>query len=98
MPTHKAFLYAAWRPIERLTITPSLDTAGDRWSDLNPPPAFPYLRTGGYTLIDLAAQYSIARNFDVVFGSRNLTDANYELAWGFPQPGRTFFLKTRIGL
>ena len=23
---------------------------------------------------------------------------HYELAWGFPQPGRTFYVKTRIGL
>ena len=33
-------------PIDRLTITPSLDVAGDRWSDVNPAPAFPYVRTG----------------------------------------------------
>jgi hypothetical protein len=31
-------------------------------------PAFPYVRTGGYTLIDVAAQYAIANDFDVVFG------------------------------
>ena len=59
VPTHKAFLYASWRPFERLTITPSMDVAGDRWSDVNPAPAFPYVRTGWYTLIDLAAQYAI---------------------------------------
>ena len=62
------------------------------------PPAFPYVRTGAYTLLDLAAQYTFARNFDVVFGFKNLTDDNYELAWGFPQPGRTFYIKTRLGL
>lgn len=98
VPTHKAFLYASWRPVDRLTITPSLDVAGDRWSDVNPAPAFPYVRTGGYTLFDLSAQYAIARDFDVVFGFKNLTDDNYELAWGFPQAGRSFYVKTRIGL
>jgi iron complex outermembrane receptor protein len=98
VPTHKAFLYASWRPLERLTITPSVDVAGDRWSDVNPVPAFPYVRTGSYTLVDLAAQYALANDFDVVFGFKNLADQNYELAWGFPQPGRTFYLKTRIGL
>jgi iron complex outermembrane receptor protein len=100
VPTHKAFLYAAWRPIEKLTITPSLDMAGDRWSDVNtnPVPAFPYLRTGGYTLLDLSAQYSVQRNVDVVLGLKNLADQNYELSWGFPQPGRTFYVKTRVGL
>ena len=98
VPTHKAFLYAAWRPIEKLTITPTLDLAGDRWSDVNPVPAFPYVRTGSYALFDLSAQYSIVRNFDVVLGFKNLTDDNYSLAWGFPQSGRTFYVKTRVGL
>jgi iron complex outermembrane receptor protein len=100
VPTHKAFLYAAWRPLEKLTVTPSLDIAGDRWSDVNTNPvqAFPYLRTGGYALLDLSAQYAVQRNFDVVFGLKNLTDENYELSWGFPQPGRTFYVKTRVGL
>src|SRR5262249_14467196 len=100
VPSNKAFLYAAWRPIQRLTITPTLDIAGDRWSDVNttPVPAFPYVRTGSYTLLELAAQYSVARNFDVALGFKNLMDQNYELAWGFPQPGRTFYVKTRVGL
>jgi iron complex outermembrane receptor protein len=98
VPTQKAFLYASWRPIDRLTITPSLDVAGDRWSDVDPAPAFPYVRTGAYTLLDLSAQYAIVSDFDIVFGFKNLTDDNYELAWGFPQPGRSFYVKTRLGL
>jgi iron complex outermembrane receptor protein len=98
VPTHKAFLYAAWKPMPRLTITPSFDLAGDRWSDVNPAPAFPYVRTGGYSLLNVAAEYAIARDVVAVFGFRNLTDDNYALAWGFPQPGRTFYFKTRVGL
>ena len=39
---HKAFVYAAWRPFEAARSHPSLDLAGDRWSDVNPVPAFPY--------------------------------------------------------
>ena len=99
-PTHKTFVYAMWKPIEKLTITPSLDVAGDRWSDVNTTPAaaFPYVRTGAYTLFDLSAQYAIARNFDVVLGFKNVADDNYSLAWGFPQPGRSFYVKTRVGL
>lgn len=100
VPTHKSFVYAAWRPIPALTITPSLDIAGDRWSDVNtnPVPSFPYLRTGSHALVDLSAQYSIRRDLDVVFGMKNLTDRHYELSWGFPQPGRTFYVKTRAAL
>ncbi len=100
VPTHKAFVYAAWQPISRLTITPSLDLAGDRWSDVNPPPnpALPYVRTGGYTMINLGAEYEFAPNVGVMLGFKNLSDDYYELAWGYPQQGRTFYLKTRVGL
>ncbi len=98
VPSHKAFLYAAWQPASRFTITPSLDLASDRWSDVNPAPAFPYVRTGGYALLDLSAAFDVVSDVELVLGFRNLADQHYELAWGFPQPGRTFFVKTRIGL
>ncbi len=99
-PTHKAFLQAVWTPIQRLSIVPSLDLAGDRWSDINPVPAgsFPYLRTGAYTLLNLSASYQFPGGVEVMVGGRNLLDDDYALAWGLPQPGRTFFVKTRIGL
>jgi iron complex outermembrane receptor protein len=83
-------LYAAWCPNQPLTITPTLDIAGDRWSDVNTTP----LRT----CEPVRTPFSVVRNFDVVLGFRNLTDGNYELAWGFSQPGRTFFVKIRVGL
>jgi iron complex outermembrane receptor protein len=38
------------------------------------------------------------RTFDVAIGMKNIGDQNVELAWGFPQPGRTFYVKTRVGL
>ena len=85
MPTHKAFLYAAWQPIDRLTITPSLDVAGDRWSDVNAGTGvFPTSRTGAYTLVNLAAQYAVARNFDVVFGFKNLDRRQLRAGVGVP--------------
>ncbi len=96
VPTHKAFLHLTWLPIARLQITPSLDIAGDRWSDVNPAPAFPYVRTGGYTVLNVAAQYAVVPGFDVTLGLRNATDDYYELSWGLPQPGRTVYLKTRV--
>ena len=98
VPSHKAFLHATFTPVARLSISPSLDVAGDRWSDVNPAPAFPYVRTGAYTMLNLSAQYAFPGGIELMVGGRNLTDDNFELAWGLPQPGRTFFIKTRIGL
>lgn len=100
VPTHKAFLFASWRPIDRLTITPSLDLTGDRWSDVSTTPVqtFPYVRTGQYSLFNLSAEYAITPSVSAMAGFRNLNDDYYELAWGFPQPGRTFYFKLRAGL
>lgn len=41
---------------------------------------------------------AIANNVNVVVGFKNVTDDDYQLAWGFPQPGRKVYVKTRIGL
>ncbi len=106
VPTQKAFIYATWRPIAPLAITPSLEVTSDRWSDVfvgtqaqNAPirAAFPdlYIRTGAYTLANVNVNYRFTENFDVAGGVRNLLDQNFELAWGLPQPGRTFYLKAR---
>ncbi len=96
VPTNKAFLYATWQPTIPLRITPSLELADDRWSDMNPAPAFPYVKTGSYALLDLDATYELPRGLDVSVGFKNLLDDNFELAWGYPQPGRTFYVKTRV--
>lgn len=97
VPTHKTFLYLAWKPLERLIITPSLEIASDRWSDksTNPVQPFPYALTGAYVLGNIQAEYKVAQNFDVAAGVKNLFDQNFELAWGLPQPGRNYYIKAR---
>ena len=97
VPTNKAFLYLAWQPMERLTITPSLEIASARWSDVNtnPAQAFPYVLTGAYTLANIQADYKVSKNFDIAAGIKNIFDQNFEIAWGLPQPGRTFYAKAR---
>lgn len=99
VPTHKAFLFASWQPIDRLTITPTLDMAGDRWSDMSTAPvaAFPYTRTGAYKLLNISAEYAFTSKVEVVAGFKNLADDYYELSWGLPQQGRTFYFKARVG-
>lgn len=96
VPTHKAFLYATWRTTPRLRVTPSLDLAGDRWSDVNPAPAFPYARVGSYNLLNLDATFTVASDLELAAGFKNLLDDDYQLAWGFPQPGRSFYVKTKL--
>lgn len=97
VPTHKAFLYLTWKPVDRLSVTPSVEIASARWSDVNssPTPAFPYVLTGAYTLVNLQAEYELMKNVTIAAGARNLLDQNYELAWGLPQPGRNYFVRAR---
>jgi iron complex outermembrane receptor protein len=97
VPTHRAFLFAAWQPLPDLRLTPSLEVAGDRWSEVNPVTVAPYVKTGAYALLDVDATYGLPRGVDVSLGFKNLLDEYYELAWGYPQPGRTFYVKTRVG-
>ena len=98
VPNNRAFLWATWQPISPLRVTPSLELAGDRWSDINPAPdpSAPYIRTGDYHRLDLDAAYEFTRRFEVGAGFKNLFDDYYELSWGFPQQGRAFYVKTRV--
>lgn len=91
-PTNQAFVFVTYRPIESLTITPSLELADDRWSDVT---GGGYVKVGDYTLANLQLQYR-HESFEFALGGRNLLDENYQLAWGFPEPGRTWFAKLRF--
>jgi iron complex outermembrane receptor protein len=96
VPENKAFVYARWQPVERFTLTPSVEVADDRWSDVNPPTPAPYIQTGAYTLVGLDAKISFLRNMELALGGKNLSDEHYELAWGYPQPGRNYYLKLHV--
>jgi iron complex outermembrane receptor protein len=96
VPAHRAFAYATWQPLQPLRVTPSLELSGDRWSDVNPAPAFPYVRTGAHSLLNVDATYSLTRRVELGLGFKNLFDDHYELAWGYPQPGRSFYLRARV--
>jgi iron complex outermembrane receptor protein len=96
VPTHKAFLYTSWQPTARLALTPSLEVADDRWSDVNPAPAYPYVETGAYALVGVDAKYTLRNDLELAVGGKNLLDEHYELAWGYPQPGRSYYMKLRM--
>jgi len=92
-PTHQAFVFVTYVPMEKLSITPSVEYASDRWTDLT---GGGYRRTGEYTLVNLQAQFRATDNVVAAVGGRNLLDKNFELADGFPEPGRTMFAKLQI--
>lgn len=102
-PRHQAFLYLAWQATDKLTLTPSLELASDRNSLVtnststllasNPMPN--YVKIGSYALLNLQAEYAFNENFTAAIGATNLLDQDYQLAEGFPEPGRQFFANVK---
>ncbi|MCC7549231.1 MAG: TonB-dependent receptor [Burkholderiales bacterium] len=92
-PDSQGLLYATWSPLARWSFTPSIEYASNRW---NSGPGTIYLRTGRYTLVNMQVQWDAAKNVRFAVGARNLLDEEYELAWGFPEQGRSIYGKVQI--
>ena len=97
VPSHKTFLYMVWQPLPEFSVTPSVEIASSRWSDVstNPVQPFPYTLTGSYTMLNVQADYKVANGLELAAGIKNILDQNFELAWGLPQPGRNYFVKAK---
>ena len=92
-PDHAAFVAFTYEPSARLSITPSLELAGDRWSDVT---GGGYVRTGDYTLLNVQLQYRGSELWEIAIGGTNLLDENFELAQGYPEPGTNVYLRMRL--
>ncbi len=90
-PQHEAFLYLAWDATRRLTITPSVQLASDRYSLKTSDTSLTYIKTGSYALLNMQADYKLSENVTLAVGAKNLFDEYYELSEGFPEPGRTLY-------
>jgi iron complex outermembrane recepter protein len=92
-PDDAAFVAFTYEPSSNLTITPSLELASDRWSDVT---GGGYVRTGDYALLNLQVQYRGSDSWEIAAGASNLLDENFELAQGYPEPGRNFHVRLRL--
>jgi len=105
VPTHKAFIYADWSPVARLRVLPTVEIASDRTmlaSYAPPLPSAPtvsgppvYFKGGNYVNASLRIDYAINDMIEIGVGARNLFDRYYELADGYPEPGRNIFVTAR---
>lgn len=94
VPEHLAYLYAHWRPLERLTVTPSVELSSSRYSSNRFEDEF--TTVPGFGLVNLNIEYEFNDQASLTLGVRNILDKYYELADGFPEPGRTFYVNTRF--
>jgi iron complex outermembrane receptor protein len=92
-PDDSAFVAFTYEPSERLSITPSIELATDRWSDVT---GGGYVLTGDYRLLNLQIQYRGSELWELAVGASNLTDENFELAHGYPEPGRSAYVRARL--
>lgn len=93
-PEHSAYLYAEWTPYENLTISPNVVLYSSRWSTDRLENNF--FKVKGFALANVNVNYKLNPNFEFDFGVRNIFDTEYQLAYGFPEPGRTFYLNSAI--
>jgi iron complex outermembrane receptor protein len=92
-PDDAAFVAFIFAPSDRWSITPSLELASDRWSEVT---GGGYVRTGDYTLLNLQAQYRGNDFWEIAIGGSNLTDEDVQLAHGYPEPGRNGYVRVRL--
>jgi iron complex outermembrane receptor protein len=94
LPYSQLFAYVTWNAMKQLSVTPNVELASDRWSNLSGNPNV-FLKTGSYFLLNLEAEYAVTQNLDFQIGARNLLDRNYQLTAGFPSEGRSIFINLR---
>jgi iron complex outermembrane receptor protein len=94
-PRHKFFAYLDWRPIEKLSIVPSIDIESKRWLQS----AFNnnvYYEGASFTMLNLKISYQFLPQALVEVGSTNLSDRNYLIEDNYHAPGRQYFANVRV--
>lgn len=92
IPGLKGMVYASYAPIEKLTLTPSVEFANTRWTSKTIGTTTTYFTTGAYVLANLSAEYQVHQNLSVSAGVRNIFDQNYYESWGYPSQGQNYFV------
>ncbi|HXP96695.1 MAG TPA: TonB-dependent receptor [Telmatospirillum sp.] len=94
-PMHKLFGYVDWKPMEKLSVVPSVELNSKRYmSPGNGAP--PFYRAGDFALANLKVSYDILSNLQVETGVRNLFDQNYMSDYGYHAEGRSYFTNVRV--
>jgi len=97
VPRHRLFAFAQWAPLESVTVTPSFELTSKRWTARTVGTTTTgYYETGAVGLVNLAVNWRLTQNADMLVGGRNLTDQTYQLADGFPEEGRNFYISLRL--
>ncbi len=95
---HRAVFDLAVRPCEKLQTNLNVLVVGNR--EDNDFSAFPAerVRLGGYTVVNLAAEYELHKHVNIFAHADNLFDKDYQEVFGFNTPSATFYGGLKFGL
>lgn len=88
IPRQKLTAQILLRPTGSLEILAFAEYNSSRWSSNT-------VELPDFTTLNLTATYRASKDVTAEFGVTNLEDKNYQLADGFPSPGRMWFTKLR---
>ncbi len=83
-PKHQASLDVEYRPVSKLTLTATLHHIGSR-KDVDG--VGQRINMGGYSVVNLTADYQLSNSTRLFGRVENLTDKDYEPAYGFQAAG-----------
>lgn len=94
-PRHKASLTAVWTPIESLSISSTLLFVSS-WRDLLRGDTTQFVDQPGYTVVNVAANYTVNENATLFGRVDNLFNEQYQDPNGFDRPGVGVFAGLRL--
>ena len=89
VPREKLTLHALVRPVAQVEVLAFVEADSDRWASNT-------VKLGGFTTLNLKATYRPEKRVALEAGISNLGDKDYQLANGFPNPGRTWFANATV--
>jgi iron complex outermembrane receptor protein len=84
IPRNKLVLHGLWRPVAAVDLSAFAEHNSSRWASNT-------VQLAGYSTLNLKAAWHLRKDFSLAVGVNNLTDRNYEVDYGFPNPGRSWF-------
>ena len=94
-PKHKASMTVAWNPYEPLVLSATVLHVGS-WIDGNRSFSIPRLTAPGYTVVNVAANYTVNQHMKLFARADNLFDEKYQNPTGFERPGLGVYAGMRL--
>jgi iron complex outermembrane receptor protein len=89
IPRHKATVHALYKMGDAVDLISFAEYNNSRWASNT-------VALSGFTTLNLKAVYRVTRDISTEVGVNNLTDRNYSLADGYPNPGRNYFANASL--